>query len=721
MPLKKLLLKPGVNRENTRYTNEGGWYESDKIRFRQGTPQKIGGWLRVSSSTFLGVCRSLWNWVTLVGLNLIGVGTNLKFYIEESGTYNDITPIRTTVTLTTNYFTTNTSTNSGGKTTVTVNHTAHNAINNDFVTISYAGSAPTVGGVTVAAGQYQIISASTNTYTISVTGTASSNATGPGSSTTAYFIYQINVGPTVVSASVGWGSGGWGTFGWGRNANSTDSIRIWNQTNWGENLLFGPRGGGLYYWNAAFGLTPSIVNISTASPAVVTSTIIVATGTSFTFSTSGALPTGLIPGTIYYAIASTGTSFNVSLTAGGAAINTTGSGSGTFYINPNGVPLTGLAGTDGYCPLYQNAFTVSDLSRFLIVFGTNAIGSTVLDPMLIRWSNKESLTVWKPDATNQAADVRLSHGSKIVTYLQSRQEILVWTDSSLYSMQYVGSPAVWQVQLLADNISIIGPNAVALASGVAYWMGVDKFYKYDGRSQSLRCDLRQYIFDDINLNQSDQVFASTNEGFNEIWFFYCSAGTTEVPNTTIDKYVVYNYAEDVWYYGSMGRTAWLDSGLRQYPIAATYSYNLVDHEYGLNDATDSDTGVPIEAYINSSQFDIDDGQNFGFIWRLVPDITFRGSTSTTPSVTMTLLPLQNSGSGYNNPTSVGGQSYASVSSSGNQAITVGGKAYEIEQFTGQVYTRVRGRQLSLSVYSNQLNTTWQLGAPRIDIRADGRR
>jgi hypothetical protein len=360
--------------------------------------------------------------------------------------------------------------------------------------------------------------------------------------------------------------------------------------------------------------------------------------------------------------------------------------------------------------------TVSDASRFIIVFGTNDYGSTVLDPMLIRWSDQESLTVWYPAATNQAGSIRLSHGSKIVTSLQSRQEILVLTDSSFYSMQYLGPPAIWQTQLLADNISIAGPNAIALASGVAYWMGVDKFYKYDGRFQSLRCDLRQYIFDDINISQFDQVFANTNEGFNEIWFFYCSSGSN-----VVDKYVIYNYAEDVWYYGYMGRTAWLDSGLQPYPLAATYSYNLVQHENGLNDGTDSLTGTPIESYINSSQFDIDDGQNFGFIWRLVPDITFRGSTASTPSVTMTLLPLQNSGSGYNNPASVGGQAYASVYNSGNQTLTVGGKAYTIEQFTGQVYTRVRGRQMSLSVYSNQLDTTWQLGAPRIDIRPDGRR
>jgi len=716
MPLKKILFKPGVNRENTRYTNEGGWYESDKIRFRQGTPQKIGGWARISANIFQGICRSLWNWVTLGGQNLVGVGTNLKFYIENGGAYYDITPFRTTSTLTTNYFTTSTSTNSGGKTTVTVSHTGHGAINNDFVTISYATSAPTVGGVTVAAGEYQITFVSANSYTISVTGTASSNATGPGSSTTAYFVYQINVGPATAVPTVGWGAGAWSAGGWGQGGTSTDPIRLWNQINFGQNLLYGPRGGPLYYWDASTGYTTSSVSISVATPAVVTSTVTIVTGTPISFSTTGALPTGLTPGTTYYALASTGTSFNLALTAGGAAINTTGAGSGTAYINANGQLVSSLAGTDGYCPLYQNNFTVSDASRFVIVFGTNDYGSTVLDPMLIRWSDQESLTIWYPAATNQAGSIRLSHGSKIVTYLQSRQEILVLTDSSFYSMQYLGPPAIWQTQLLADNISIAGPNAIAVAAGVVYWMGVDKFYKYDGRFQSLRCDLRQYIFDNININQLDQIVSSTNEGFNEVWFFYCSYGSS-----VVDKYVVYNYAEDIWYYGSMGRTAWLDSGLLPYPIAATYSYNIVQHEYGLNDATDSDAGVAIQAYINSSQFDIDDGQNFGFIWRMVPDVTFRGSTATSPSVTMTLLPLRNSGSGYNNPTSVGGTSYAAVTGTTDQAITVGGKAYEIEQFTGQVYTRVRGRQMSLSVYSNQTNMTWQLGAPRIDIRPDGRR
>jgi hypothetical protein len=282
------------------------------------------------------------------------------------------------------------------------------------------------------------------------------------------------------------------------------------------------------------------------------------------------------------------------------------------------------------------------------VFGTNDYGSTVLDPMLIRWSDQESLTTWFPAITNQAGSLRLSHGSKIVTTLQSRQEIVVWTDSALYSLQYFGPPYVWGSQLLADNISIAGPNAAAMASGITYWMGVDKFYKYDGRVQTLNCDLLRYVYNDINSLQYEQTFASTNEGFNEVWFFYCSETSNEV-----DRYVIYNYVENVWMYGTLGRTAWLDSGLRNYPIAATYSYNIVEHENGVDDNT-SGTPAAIEASITSSQFDIGDGHNMAFAWRMLPDLTFNGSTDgTTPQLTMQLLPLQNSGSGYNDPKSVG--------------------------------------------------------------------
>jgi hypothetical protein len=698
MPLQKILFKPGVNRENTRYTTEGGWYDCDKVRFRQGTPEKIGGWQRISTSTFIGVCRSLWAWVTLGFQNLTGVGTDQKFYIENGGVYYDITPIRAEVTLT-NPFTTDTATNSGGYTTVTVTDAAGGYTNGAYVTF-YGASA--VGGVTVN-GEYQLTYASSTTYTIQVLGTASSNATGGG---TVYAVYQINTGPAIAQPLTGWGAGAWGAGAWGIGSTSTDPLRIWNQNNFGEDLIYGPRGGPLYYWNANLGLTGSTITVTIATPAVVTSTINLSEGDAFTLTTTGALPTGLVVGITYYARNVSGTTFNLSATPSGALINTTGTQSPTHSISPRGVLVSSLTGASDV-PLTQNFFLVSDASRFTICFGTNDYLSTTFDPMLVRWSDQESVTDWTPAITNQAGSIRLSHGSEIVTAMQSRQEILIWTDSSMYSLQYLGPPFVWGHQLLADNVSIAGPNASAIASGVVYWMGIDKFYKYDGRTNTLRCDLRQYIFQNINTSQAEQIFASTNEGFNEVWWFYCSANSTSV-----DKYVVYNYLEDAWYYGTMARSAWLDSGLRQFPIAATYTYNIVNQESGVND-NETGTELPINAYITSSEFDIGDGHNFGFVWRMLPDITFRGSeTSPTPQVTMTLLPLQNSGSGYNVPPSVGGVDFGTVARIGT---------YTIEQFTGQINTRVRGRQMSLKVESDQLGTAWQLGAPRIDIRPDGRR
>jgi len=468
----------------------------------------------------------------------------------------------------------------------------------------------------------------------------------------------------------------------------------------------------MFYWDATIGFRNLEVSLSIASPCVMTSTVTLVDKTPITFTTTGALPTGLLPGVTYYVKYVTATTYNLAATSGGSAINTSGSQSGTQAISPRGMLLSTLPGADGYTPLYQNTFTVSDASRFLLVFGTNDYGSTVLDPMLIRWSDQESLTVWYPAATNQAGSVRLSHGSKIVTTLQSRQEIVVWTDSSIYSLQYLGPPVVWGSQLLADNVSIASPNAAAMASGVTYWMGVDKFYKYDGRVQTLRCDLRQYIYSDINQLQFDQVFASTNEGFNEVWFFYCSENSN-----TVDKYVIYNYAEDIWQYGTMARTAWLDTGLRNYPLAATYSYNIVNHEYGV-DNNETATTLAIEASITSAQFDIGDGQSLAFVWRMLPDLTFRGSTDgTTPALTMQILPLLNSGSGYNDPKSVGG-----TSTDASQAVTAT-QSYpiDLDTYNGQIYIRVRGRQMALRITSNQIGTQWQLGSPRIDLRPDGRR
>jgi len=617
--LKKLTLKAGVNRENTRYTSENGYYVSDKVRFRQGTPEKIGGWTRISANFFLGVCRSLWNWVTLGGANLLGVGTNLKFYIEYGGTYYDITPLRASSTINTDPFT------ADGTTTVTVTDTAHGGVTGDFVTFSGAtGTYATTWNQ-----EYQISVLTVDAYTITV---ASAIPAGSYGGAAVVAAYQINVGPATALPVIGWGSGPWSSGGWGVGTSTSYPIRIWSQSNFGENLVFGYRGGAIYYWDNATGLSA------------------------------------------------------------------------------RGVLVSSLAGASDV-PLMQNYLMVSDASRFVFAFGVNDYGSVVQNQMLLRWSDQEDIKMWTPAATNQAGSLLLSHGSKIVTALQARQEIVVFTDSSLYSLQYQGPPVIWSSQLLGDNISIASQNSAAIASGVIYWMGVDKFYKYDGRIQTVRCDLLRYVYSDINLDQADQFFASTNEGFNEVWFFYCSASSS-----TIDRYVVYNYIENngqgVWYYGNMVRTAWLDSGLRNYPMAATDINNVVFHEYGVDDNS-TEVTTAINAVIETAEFDIDDGDRFGFVWRILPDITFNGSTGAgSPQVTMTLIPMQNAGSGYTSPQSTAGTSYASI-----QRIATA----PIEEFTGQVYIRVRGRQMILKIESNQIGTQWQLGSPRIDIKQDGRR
>ena len=695
----------------------------EKVRFRAGTPEKIGGWVQISRNYFEGVCRSLWNWVTLSANNLIGLGTHQKFYISNGGAYYDITPLRTTQTLTNPF---SSVLNSSA---VIVTDASSGFANGDYVTFNGSSA---IGGITIL-GEYKITTQTTTSYlinteshvtlvvstgvftgqfqlangvkvTLSTTGELPSQytigatyyvvntsgfnfqlaatsggtpivptgglqsgvhtATALATSTTAsgggtvYAMYQINVGPEYSVPLTGWGAGPWGGGYWGMGQSQTDTLRIWSQNNFGEDLVYGPRVGAMYYWNASYGTSSPTVSITIASPAVVTLGFSPVNGDAFFLETSGQLPTGLVPGTVYYVVNASGTTCNLAATAGGAAINTSGTQSGTHYISVRGIKVSQLAGASDV-PTIQNYIFVSDTSRFVFAFGCNDYGSTTQNPMLIRWSDQESVVNWTPSATNQAGSLQLSHGSEIITCLQTRQEIVVFTDSSVYSLQYLGAPTGWGSQILGDNISIMGQNAVSLASGVVYWMGVDKFYKYDGRVQTLRCDLRQYIYSDINLAQSLQVCSGTNEGFNEVWWFYCSANSNE-----IDKYVIYNYLEDIWYYGSMSRTAWLDSGYLDYPLAATYTEpeqnNLVYHESGNDDNT---TGEPvaIDSYISSSEFDIQDGHNFGFIWRILPDLTFRGSTGTeTPQVTMTLIPLQNSGSGYTDPASVGGSDSATI-------------------------------------------------------------
>jgi hypothetical protein len=699
MPLSKILFKPGVNKENTRYTTEGGWYECDKIRFRQGTPEKIGGWVQYSSNTFTGICRSLWNWVTLDNTDLLGVGTNLKYYVNRGGAFYDITPIRSTVTLTNPF-----SVASAGTSIVNVFDTDHGCTNESTVTFSGAGITGLGGNITAAklTGSFQITLIDDDNYTITVD--AVSNATdlsgSPGGGTVVTQ-YQVNAGPAFQIPYNGWGAGPWGLGTWGNSLPDANALQLWNAKNFGQDLIYGARGQGVYYWNANKELTPVQITITIAAPGVISLPVgfNFPNGTLIQFESTGALPTGLSVGTTYFVRDSVGTNFSVAATISGPAITTSGSQSGLQYISQRGVNIYGVE--DPNAPITHNYLLVSD-SRFVILFGTNEFQSTVLDPMLVRWSDQESPFVWEPLATNQAGSLRLSLGSEIVTAVQTRQEIVIITDQAVYSMQYLGPPFVWGAQPLGDNISIMGPNAAVLASGVVYWMGVDKFYIYDGRVQTLNCDLRRHIFNDLNLEQNQQVFAGTNEGFNEVWWFYCSKDSTAV-----DKYVVFNYAENAWYYGNMARTAWQDSGLLDHPIAATYNYKVLSHEVGVDD-NETGTPAPIAAYISSSEFDIEDGHNVAQVWRMLPDLTFEGSTpGSTPELTMTLYGLTNSGSG--------------VTSSKSRDVVKGSSYVITEEFTGQIYTRVRGRQMILKGESTKLGTTWQLGAPRLDIRKDGRR
>lgn len=716
MPLQKLQLRPGVNRESTTLANEGGWFECDKVRFRSGYPQKIGGWAPLSSNTYLGVARSLWNWVTLRGYNLLGVGTNLKYYVESGGVYNDITPIRVTTTLPNDPFTTQ-----NALPTVTVNAPGHGARNGDYVTFS---GATTVAGLNLN-NEYVINYIDSNSYTITASGNASSSTTGGGASVSA--AYQLNTGESTITYQTGWGAGLYGGYVSGTTTN----------------LLNGTI-------NAS--ATTVVVNSTTGFAA--TGTLLIdselitysgKTGTDFTGCTRGVNGTTAAShttgATVTDATTFTGWGQSVSTTAytqirlwseanfgeyllinpsNGAIYlwipnyNTSGNLTFTNRAELLSSSSSGAYDTDSDCPSVASFITVSDASRFVIAFGCNGYTTdpnpTQQDPMLIRWSDQESYQVWTPAITNQAGSYRLSSGSYIVAQQQTRQEILVWTDAALYSMQYLGPPYVWGFNILADNISIISPNAVATANNITYWMGLDKFYAYSGRVETLPCALRQYVFGDINLTQSSQFFAGTNEGYSEVWWYYCSANST-----VVDRYVIYNYLDQVWYYGTLTRTAWLDSPLRQFPMAATYSHNIVFHENGVDDITTTGNILPITSYIQSSDFDIGDGHNYGFVWRVIPDITFDGSTTpapNTPQVTFTVRPRYNPGAAYgtsDTPTVASDQSYATQ------------RNYTVQEFTEIVYTRLRGRQMAFKVSSDTVGTQWQLGVPRIDIRPDGRR
>ena len=657
MTLKALKFRPGVNRENTTLTNEGTWFESDKVRFKSGTPQKIGGWEKDSgmqeiglpppTGSYWGVARALWNWANLSSYNLLAIGTNLKYYIQNTigGQFNDITPLRqTTAAGEATFAATN------GSNIITVTDTGSVVQQGDFVTFSAA-----VGlGGNITAGilntEHQVATVtSSSVYTIVVGVNANASDVGNGGAGT-IAKYQITTGSDIYTVGVGWGAGGWSgvtgtnpTTGWGVAApvgvGLGVQLRTWSQSNWGEDLVFNDRGGALYYWknNANPTVFDRAVVLSPASPP----------------------------------------------------------------------PFT----TDSYCPEVCNFVQVVDQARIAVAYGVNdpdAADPNQQDPMLIRWSAQGDYTIWDPidGATTQAGFFRLTRGSEIICAQQTRQEVLVFTDAAVYSQQYQGLPFVFNFQLLADNTSIAGPNAVITVHDMTYWMGVDKFYVYNGRVQTLPSDLRTYVFQNINLSQQYQITAGINDGFSEVWWHYCSANST-----TVDRYVVYNYLENVWYYGTMARTAWLDAPLRDVPVAASYGGQILYHETG-NDDGSVNPPAAIDCFIQSADFNLEDGDSFGYVWRIIPDLTFDGSNAPFPTANFTIRPRQFPGTNYgtaNNPAVQSANNYL------NQ------RTYNVQQFTPQVNVRIRGRQMALRVGSNTTGVAWQLGTPTADIKPSGRR
>jgi hypothetical protein len=763
MPLQKVELRPGVNRESTSYANEGGFFAGDKVRFRSGYAEKIGGWqsININGSTFFGVCRMLWNWISKLNQNLVGMGTSQKVYVEQGGTYYDITPLGNSLTLSSNPF----STTSGSRL-VTVTASGHLTAIGTYVNFS---GATAVASLTLN-GQYEIQSVpNANEFTIYASVTASSTTTGGGSLVIAKF--DIDAGNAVYSSGVGWGGPPWGSGGWGSSTGAGVEMRLWSMFNYGDDLMFAERGGEIYFWT---------IDTTSWSRAV---TLEEKANTAIKGTTLGAFASGV-------------TTIVLDDTTGldtGAVLSGSGIVSGTYVTTAwdfsNSVTISQATNASAtlsaisfsysgqHVPNEVNYIIDSPVNDFVISCGSTPYDptsfATTFDPLLVRWSDQGNAYEWVPATTNQSGEQGLSHGSYIVTANNTRQEILIWTDTALFSMQYVGPPFVWSFTLLDQDISIASQNAVLTVNNVVYWMGRDKFFMYSGRVETLPCTLRQFVYNDINYDQLSQVAAGANEGYNEIWWFYPSQ------NSTInDRYVIYNYLERIWYYGNLNRTFWAQHTQRIYPFAtfnvqqaylatsinssvttialtdtstfpmsgtisinsekisyaakdgntltgcvrgiegttagsheqyAYVTFNVANqimlHEVGNDDASVS-PALPIEAFIESSDFDIQDGQSFGYVWRMLPDLNFTGSTGSSPSVTLTVRPRQNSGSNYTNADSPTVTRTATI---------------PVQQYTGQVYTRVRGRQMAFRVDSNDLGVAWQMGVMRIDVRPDGRR
>jgi hypothetical protein len=642
MPFLKLQFRQGVNRDQTNYSGEGGWWDCDKIRFFSGYPQKIGGWFKATSETFIGTCRQMFNYITSFTDNLLAIGTNEKVYLEVGGVFYDITPLRETFTTSTSPSSDNCIDTTDTSTTVNVNITAHGCATGDYVTISGVTGDP--GGIPNAEinAEHVVTVIDANNFTFEVT-TAATSTTTNGGGTSIVVECQISPGFASITAGYGWGTGAWsGAYGWGLASPTPVYLpqRDWFFDNFDNDLVMNIRaittgagiavGGPIYYWERGSTLNPSN---ALATRAVLLSSIMGATDV----------------------------------------------------------------------PESATQILVSQNDKHLLAFGCQPYNgsSGEFDPLLIRWASQDDPLMWEPLPTNSAGFIRVSRGSRIVRAIPNRQEILVFTDASVYSLQFLGTSDVFGLQELADNISIISSRAVTTTNNITYWMGVDKFYMYDGRIKPLPTTVREYVFKNLNFAQSDQIISGTNEGFNEVWWFYPS-GTS----TWVDRYVIYNYLADCWYFGNLVRTAWLDTPLRPYPYAASTESDsttgfLYQHEFGVNDDE-----APMVSYIQSNDFDIqqNDGETFMLTRRLIPDINFNGSTAQEPEVNLTIRSRNFPGSQYQ------------TDPSDNQRVV----ETSFGLFTNQVFIRARGRQLALKVSSENLGVQWQLGSPRLDARADGK-
>lgn len=717
MPLTKLQFKPGINRETTSYSNEGGWFDSDKVRFRMGFPEKIGGWVRQSIYNFLGTCRALHPWVTLSGDKLIGVGTSFKYYINEGGSYHDITPIRiassavtfaagadtlngainnvaqdiilnsvtgfptggglikigteqinyagiTSSTLTgcvrgVNGTTAASHSNSASVTCATLTVTdpdASGAVVDDFVTFSGAAS---LGGVITAAvlnQEYQVtriinanifqiearsvatIQEITTTSGLNPTFVFANTSDSGNGGASAVGDYQINVGLDTSVLGTGWGAGVWGGEGNGGTSGTTGNI-----TGWGDASDLTVPGDTMRIWSHDNFGEDLLINVR--------------------------------DGGIYYWDKSSG-------------------------LNNRAVLLSGLANANR-TPTIANQILVSDKDRHIIAFGCDPetnIGTQ--DPLLIRFSSQESLTDWAAETTNTAGDLRLGSGSKIILAVETRQQILVFTDVSLHAMQFLGPPFVFGINTVSENITTASPMCAVAVNDSVFWMGRNEFYVYSGAVERLPCTVRDYVFSDFNEDQIEKVSAATNSSFSEVWWFYPSASSEEN-----DRYVVFNYAQQIWYYGVLNRTFWIDRGVDKTPVAASSDHYLYNHEVGFDDGSTVPASA-ITSRIESSQMSLGDGDQFAFLSRIIPDITFRNSTTTTPAVTFTL--------GVRN--FPGGQYLNTDASSVGKTSSV-----PVEQFTTEVRTRLRGRSFNLKIESTETEMGWRLGTPRVEVRPDGRR